>query len=35
VRRTIELLAQELHILMTLAGVPDIPSLTRETIARR
>ena len=35
VRRTIELLTQELHILMTLAGVPDIPSLTREAVARR
>jgi len=35
VRRTIELLTQELHILMTLAGVPDIPSLTSETVARR
>jgi isopentenyl diphosphate isomerase/L-lactate dehydrogenase-like FMN-dependent dehydrogenase len=35
VHRTIELLAQELHILMTLAGVPDIPSLTRDTVARR
>jgi len=35
VRRTIELLAQELHTLMTLAGVPDIAALTRETVARR
>jgi isopentenyl diphosphate isomerase/L-lactate dehydrogenase-like FMN-dependent dehydrogenase len=35
VRRTIELLAQELHTLMTLAGVPDIPSLGREAIAPR
>jgi isopentenyl diphosphate isomerase/L-lactate dehydrogenase-like FMN-dependent dehydrogenase len=35
VRRTIELLTQELHILMTLAGVPDIPSLTRDAVARR
>lgn len=35
VRRTIELLTQELHILMTLAGVPDIPSLTGNAIARR
>ena len=35
VRRTIELLTQELHILMTLAGVPDIPSLTRDTVAPR
>jgi len=35
VRRTIELLTQELHILMTLAGVPDIASLTRDAVARR
>jgi 4-hydroxymandelate oxidase len=35
VRRTIELLTQELHILMTLAGVPDIPSLTPDVVARR
>jgi isopentenyl diphosphate isomerase/L-lactate dehydrogenase-like FMN-dependent dehydrogenase len=35
VRRTIELLTQELHILMTLAGIPDIPSLTREAVAPR
>jgi 4-hydroxymandelate oxidase len=35
VRRTIELLTQELHILMTLAGVPDIASLTGDTVARR
>jgi 4-hydroxymandelate oxidase len=35
VRRTIELLAQELHILMTLAGIPDVAALTRETVARR
>jgi isopentenyl diphosphate isomerase/L-lactate dehydrogenase-like FMN-dependent dehydrogenase len=35
VRRTIELLTQELHILMTLAGIPDIASLTREAVARR
>ena len=35
VRRTIELLTQELHILMTLAGVPDVPSLTREAVAQR
>ena len=35
VRRTIELLAQELHTLMTLAGVPDIPSLSRKAVAPR
>jgi 4-hydroxymandelate oxidase len=35
VRRTIELLTEELHILMTLAGVPDIASLTPDTVARR
>ena len=35
VRRTIELLTQELHILMTLAGVPDILSLTPDVVARR
>jgi 4-hydroxymandelate oxidase len=35
VHRTIELLTEELHILMTLAGVPDIASLTSETVARR
>ena len=35
VRRTIELLTEELHILMTLAGIPDIGSLTREAVARR
>ena len=35
VRRTIELLTQELHILMTLAGVPDIGSFTRDAVARR
>jgi isopentenyl diphosphate isomerase/L-lactate dehydrogenase-like FMN-dependent dehydrogenase len=35
VRRTIKLLTQELHILMTLAGVPDIASLTREAVAQR
>jgi 4-hydroxymandelate oxidase len=33
--RTIELLAQELRILMTLAGIPDVPSLTRESVAPR
>jgi len=35
VRRTIELLTQELHILMTLAGIPDIASLTQAAVARR
>jgi 4-hydroxymandelate oxidase len=35
VHRTIELLTEELHILMTLAGVPDIASLTSATVARR
>jgi 4-hydroxymandelate oxidase len=35
VRRTIELLTEELHILMTLAGVPDIAALTSDTVARR
>ena len=35
VRRTIELLTEELHILMTLAGVPDIGSLTSDAVARR
>ena len=35
VRRTIELLTQELRTLMILAGVPDIPSLTAATVARR
>ncbi len=35
VRRTIELLTRELHILMTLAGIPDVSSFTREAIAPR
>ena len=35
VRRTIELLAEELHILMTLAGAPDIASLGPDLVARR
>jgi isopentenyl diphosphate isomerase/L-lactate dehydrogenase-like FMN-dependent dehydrogenase len=35
VRRTIDLLTQELHILMTLAGVPDIPSFAPGLVARR
>jgi isopentenyl diphosphate isomerase/L-lactate dehydrogenase-like FMN-dependent dehydrogenase len=35
VRRTIELLTQELHTLMTLSGIPDIPSLTPDVVARR
>jgi isopentenyl diphosphate isomerase/L-lactate dehydrogenase-like FMN-dependent dehydrogenase len=35
VRRTIELLTQELRTLMILSGVPDIPALTAATVARR
>jgi len=35
VRRTIELLTEELHILMTLSGIPDIASLTPDVVARR
>ena len=35
VRRTLELLTQELHVLMTLAGIPDIPALTRKAVAPR
>ncbi|HEX3716067.1 MAG TPA: alpha-hydroxy acid oxidase [Trebonia sp.] len=35
VRRTVELLAQELHILMILAGVPDIAAFTPALVARR
>ena len=35
VRRTIELLTEELRTLMILAGVPDIASITPATIARR
>lgn len=35
VRRTLELLTQELRILMTLAGIPDIPALTRKAVAPR
>jgi len=35
VRRTIELLAEELRTLMILAGTPEIPSITRETISPR
>jgi isopentenyl diphosphate isomerase/L-lactate dehydrogenase-like FMN-dependent dehydrogenase len=35
VHRVVELLAQELHILMTLAGVPDIASFTSGLVARR
>ncbi len=35
VSRTIELLAQELHVLMTLAGVPDVAALTPDRLARR
>jgi isopentenyl diphosphate isomerase/L-lactate dehydrogenase-like FMN-dependent dehydrogenase len=34
VRRTIELLTQELRTLMILAGVPDIASLTADVVAR-
>jgi isopentenyl diphosphate isomerase/L-lactate dehydrogenase-like FMN-dependent dehydrogenase len=35
VRRTLELLAEELRTLMILAGVPDIKSITSGTVARR
>jgi isopentenyl diphosphate isomerase/L-lactate dehydrogenase-like FMN-dependent dehydrogenase len=35
VRRTIELLTDELRTLMVLAGVPDIAALTRDTVAPR
>ena len=35
VRRTIELLTQELRTLMILAGVPDIAALTPAVLARR
>ena len=35
VKRTIELLTSELRTLMILAGVPDIASLTGDTVARR
>lgn len=35
VRRTVELLTEELRILMTLAGIPDIPSITSGTVAPR
>jgi isopentenyl diphosphate isomerase/L-lactate dehydrogenase-like FMN-dependent dehydrogenase len=35
VRRTVELLAQELHILMILAGVPDIAGFTPALVAPR
>ncbi len=35
VRRTIELLTDELRTLMILAGVPDIPSIAAGTVARR
>jgi isopentenyl diphosphate isomerase/L-lactate dehydrogenase-like FMN-dependent dehydrogenase len=35
VQRTVELLAEELHILMTLCGIPDISSITPDTVARR
>jgi len=33
VRRTIELLTEELRTLMTLAGVPDMGALTPDTVA--
>ena len=35
VRRTIELLTEELRTLMILAGIPDIKSITRDTVAPR
>jgi isopentenyl diphosphate isomerase/L-lactate dehydrogenase-like FMN-dependent dehydrogenase len=35
VRRTIELLADELRTLMVLSGVPDVAALTPDVIARR
>jgi 4-hydroxymandelate oxidase len=35
VRRTIELVTRELRTLMILAGIPDIKSITRDTITRR
>lgn len=35
VQRTIELLAEELRTLMILAGLPDIKSITRDTVALR
>lgn len=35
VRRTIELLAEELRTLMILAGLPDIASITRDVVAPR
>jgi 4-hydroxymandelate oxidase len=35
VRRTIELVTEELRTLMILAGIPDIKSITRDTVARR
>ena len=35
VRRVIELLAEELRTLMVLAGLPDIKSITVDTVARR
>lgn len=35
VRRTIELLAEEIRTLMILAGIPDIKSVTREMVAPR
>jgi 4-hydroxymandelate oxidase len=35
VRRTIELLTEELRTLMILAGLPDVKSVTRDVVARR
>jgi isopentenyl diphosphate isomerase/L-lactate dehydrogenase-like FMN-dependent dehydrogenase len=35
VRRTIELLTEELRTLMILAGIPDIPSITRDLVSPR
>jgi isopentenyl diphosphate isomerase/L-lactate dehydrogenase-like FMN-dependent dehydrogenase len=35
VRRTIELLTEEIRTLMILAGLPDVASITRDTVARR
>jgi isopentenyl diphosphate isomerase/L-lactate dehydrogenase-like FMN-dependent dehydrogenase len=35
VRRTIELLTEELRTLMILAGIPDVKSITRAAVARR
>lgn len=35
VRRTLDLVTEELRTLMILAGIPDIKSVTRETVVRR